>query len=493
MSNAIKDSESIQANCQSLIEGDPLEALTQEDELLKEVDEIQQKVVGLSFQPLIHPWMRCKLTRSEYDDSIDDILVSCKLKFDTDVSQRKGGGAALNFSTDEEEEADSESGSSAVDDEDNKDFSDDDLQSGGGRGESSRMSFQDQTSTRLVNRRGGSSADGRHVSGVGGRTSLRDRDEDDIDDLKKKREQEIRLLHSQETPVGGAGASLMPKLELAEPPDIPSRWGYHPSSSSSSLNMRHSMSVLSSANRPAGVTGGGARSSSGIRPSGSTPVNVPLRGDTDPVSPTQASKSSASFLFNPNPNSIYERQRSLADQLQRVMETLNHSTPAQNVSDDDEDDGDADSLDGESRHRLHLVENLSPPFDYFDTVASLSLGLRNRDNNSSLSTSSNEASFHVDELDEGSPSPNTYPKPSYVTMSVLDSVDLMRRSRLLRERMGERSALESDEELEATNTVSSKHNYTVYMYMYMYVTVCTCTCTRTCMYMYSVCWFIPVL
>ena len=37
LSNAVKDSESIQANCQSLIEGDPLEALTQEEEILNEV------------------------------------------------------------------------------------------------------------------------------------------------------------------------------------------------------------------------------------------------------------------------------------------------------------------------------------------------------------------------------------------------------------------------------------------------------------------------
>lgn len=40
LSNAIKDSESIQANCQSLIEGDPLEALTQEEDILKEVHTI---------------------------------------------------------------------------------------------------------------------------------------------------------------------------------------------------------------------------------------------------------------------------------------------------------------------------------------------------------------------------------------------------------------------------------------------------------------------
>lgn len=37
LSNAIKDSESIQANCLSLIEGDPLEALTQEEDILNEV------------------------------------------------------------------------------------------------------------------------------------------------------------------------------------------------------------------------------------------------------------------------------------------------------------------------------------------------------------------------------------------------------------------------------------------------------------------------
>ena len=38
LSNAIKDSESIQANCQSLIEGDPLEALAQEEDIISEVN-----------------------------------------------------------------------------------------------------------------------------------------------------------------------------------------------------------------------------------------------------------------------------------------------------------------------------------------------------------------------------------------------------------------------------------------------------------------------
>ena len=439
MSNTIKDSESIQANCQSLIEGDPLEALTQEDEILHEVDDIKQRVAGLSFQPLINPWIRCKLTRSEYDDSIDEVLDSCKLKFDTDVLHKKG--AALNYSADEEPVSDSDSESSILDDDD-KDLSDSDLV-GGREGDQSHMSFQDHTSSRVSHDGGGSSGGGGAVGGasVGGFR-------EDFDD-QKKREREraaARFLHSQE--VGGGGASLMPKLELADPSGLRSRWGYHPSSSSS-LSVRHSLPALSSNQ----ASGGGASLNAGIRPSGSTPNNTPLHGDTNPVSPAQASKGSTSYLFNSNPNTQYNRQRSLADQLQQVMETLSRTTT--NLSDEEEDEEDDAE---ESRHRLHLVENLSPPFDLHDTYGHmLALDVRNRDN--SLSSSSHEASFHIDDLEEGSSSPNAYPGPSYVTMSVLDSVEVIRRSRLLRERTGERSPLDSDEELENTTADPSEYMY----------------------------------
>ena len=412
------------------------------------MDEIQSRAAGLSFQPLINPWIKCKVTRSEYDDSIDEILESCQLKFNTDISQEKG--AVVDFS-EEDEESESESESSMLDHYD-EDVGDDNH--GGDRDiEQSHMSFQDQANSSVTH------SGARNSSSAIGGASLNhghDRDnsgggDDDVDLFKKREQMKAGLVHSQETRMGGGAASLMPKLELADSTALQHRWGYHPSSSS--LGVRHSLPTLSGSSASSGgATGvGGARNS--LRPFGSTPSNTPLHGDTDPMSPTQASKGSASFLFNLNLN--YNRQRSLSDQLQRVMETLNQTT--EELSDEDDDDNNGlDSPPGESRHRLHLIENLSPPFDLMDTYGHLNaLGARNHNN--SLSSNSHDASFHADDSDDDSPSPHGYPGPSFVSQSVLDSVEALRRSRLLTGgRVGEQSPIDSDEELHTCTTTAGQ-------------------------------------
>ena len=421
LSNAIKDSESIQANCQSLVEGEPLEALTQEDDILKEVDDIQTRVGGLSFQPLINPWMKCKLTRSEYDDSIDEILESCRLKFDTDIVHKD----ALIFSDEEESNSESESESSPLDDED-KELGDNDLE-----GERNKMPFHDQAGTDSHSDNGGGAA--------------RD-DEEDIDVLKKREQQRARLLHSQETHMGGNCASFMPKLDLAEPGGLLSHWRNPPSS----LSAHQSLPLLST-NQTPGLSSGASNS---IMPSGSTPSNTP-RHDGDPMSPTQASLSSASYLFSHN----RYRNSTFPDPLQRVMEGLNRVT--EDVSDEEDDNLLDSSQLGESRHRLHLVENVSPGFDIIDAYSHLHplsshpLSARNHDN--SASSDSHDASIHEDDSDDHSPPLHPY-MGSYVSTSVLDSVelnDLLRRSRLLR-RMGEQSPEETGEDLETTAADQSK-------------------------------------
>jgi hypothetical protein len=122
------------------------------------------------------------------------------------------------------------------------------------------MSFQDHTAVHQLGRSGG--------SGLGGaslRDRNRDRDDDSIDFLKRRARQ---LLHSQETHfmdgagrgggsgTTGGGASLMPKLDLAEPGGgggggrVRRRWDDHPSSSSSAtglggVHQRHSLPLLS--------------------------------------------------------------------------------------------------------------------------------------------------------------------------------------------------------------------------------------------------------
>lgn len=456
LTNAIKDSESIQANCQSLIEGDPLEALTREEDILKEVDVMQNRAAGLSFQPLINPWIKCKVTRSEYDDSIDEILESCQLKFNTDVSDEKG--TAVDFS-EEEEESESESESSVLDHY-NEGVSDDDRRRDRDA-EQSHMSFQDQTNSSVAHSGGrntGSTIGGASLNH--GDNSGRGDDDDDVDLFKKRAQANAGLVHSQETRTGGGAASLMPKLELADSTALQPRWGHHPSSSS--LGVRHSLPALfgSSASSTAGAAGvGGARNS--LRLFGSTSVNTPLHGDTDPMSSTQASKGSASFLFNLNSN--YNRQRTLSDQLQRAMETLNQTTEELNLSNEDDDDNNSlNSPPGESRHRLHLVENLSPPFDLMDVYGRLNT-LGATDHHNSYSSNSHDASLHADESDDDSSSLHDYPGPSFISQSVLDSVEVLRRSRLLtRGRVGEQSPIDSDEELQTTAAGQSKFVFSAY-------------------------------
>ena len=223
---------------------------------------------------------------------------------------------------------------------------------------------------------------------------------------------------------------------------------------------------------------------SSLRPSGSTPNNTPRR---DPnggaMSPTQASKSSTSLLFSSTSN--YQRQRILADQLQRAMDSLNQQTAEQDISEDDEeedDDDNRDDLDGvaprESRHRLHIVEDdAATTLSMLDAYSSQLLHARTADNDSDSSDSLHHhhhhhgdedrgrRSFHIEgeDSDEQTPSSSSaaarpYPGGggSYVSMSVLDSIEALRRSRLLRGRVGEQNPIESDEEELETTADQSK-------------------------------------
>ena len=192
------------------------------------------------------------------------------------------------------------------------------------------------------------------------------------------------------------------------------------------------------------------------------------------MSPTQASKSSTSLLFSSS-TSNYHRQRMLADQLQRAMDSMNQQTAVEDISEEEEDDGNdsRDDLDGsspprESRHRLHIVEDdTATTLSMLDTYSSQLLQGRMPGNDSDSSDDSlhhdtggggNHArSFQVEgEDDESDVSSSSRPYPvggsgSFVSMTVLDSIEAIRRSRLFGGgRVGEESPIDSDEELETT-------------------------------------------
>ena len=138
----------------------------------------------------------------------------------------------------------------------------------------------------------------------------------------------------------------------------------------------------------------------------------------------------------------------------------------QNIS-EEEDEDHLDSPPRESRHRLHIVEDgTATTLSMLDAYSHLpSLGARshhNHDDSDSLLGSPQrheDASFHVEDSDdEQSPSPHPYTSGggSYVSTSVLDSIEALRRSRLLRGRVGEQSPIDSDDDLQATSDGQSK-------------------------------------
>lgn len=147
------------------------------------------------------------------------------------------------------------------------------------------------------------------------------------------------------------------------------------------------------------------------------------------------------------------------------MDSLNQQT-TEDISEEEEDE-ERDDHDGpprESRHRLHIMEDdAATTLSLLDAYSHLHplvhAGIPDNDSDSSDSLHHDEdhaRSFQVedDDSDEHSPSPRPYPGGSYVSTSVLDSIEALRRSRLLRGRMGEQSPIDSDVELETTTDQS---------------------------------------
>lgn len=211
---------------------------------------------------------------------------------------------------------------------------------------------------------------------------------------------------------------------------------------------------------------------SSLRPSGSTPNNTPRRDPNgSAMSPTQASKSSTSLLFSSSASN-YTKQRILADQLQRAMDSLNQQTVEEDPSEEEDDDNidNRDDINGggllqrESRHRLHIVEDdTAATLSMFDAYSRQLLRERTPDNDSDSTDSLHDnrhdgdhaRSFQVeaedDDVDGQLPSSSSYPYPvGGLSTSVLDSIEAIRRSRLLRGRVGEESPVDSDEDLETT-------------------------------------------
>ena len=89
--------------CQSLIEGDPIDALVQQEEVIDGVGAVRTRVSGLSFHPLINPTMKCTLIGNE-EEMLSSMLESCKLVYDTEGEERSGSESSAEEEEEEEED-----------------------------------------------------------------------------------------------------------------------------------------------------------------------------------------------------------------------------------------------------------------------------------------------------------------------------------------------------------------------------------------------------
>lgn len=73
----------MQSDCQSLIAGDPLDALTQQQSLEADVGRLREHLADISLQPLIKPWMRAKEV-GPCDEALNALVDNFKLSYDAD-------------------------------------------------------------------------------------------------------------------------------------------------------------------------------------------------------------------------------------------------------------------------------------------------------------------------------------------------------------------------------------------------------------------------
>ena len=111
LTSASRELKSIQSTCQSLVIGDPLDALTENQRVEEEVTKLREQIQELSLQPLINPWMHIKEEGSS-DVALSMLMDNFKLTYDTDASGDKDSEATGEDPGDlSSNESDSSSGS----------------------------------------------------------------------------------------------------------------------------------------------------------------------------------------------------------------------------------------------------------------------------------------------------------------------------------------------------------------------------------------------
>lgn len=79
-----KDCDTVFTDCQSLTEGDPVDALVQHEEIVEVVRSLHERVAGLSFYPLINPTVRCTVSGNE-EELLSDLMENCRVVYSSDT------------------------------------------------------------------------------------------------------------------------------------------------------------------------------------------------------------------------------------------------------------------------------------------------------------------------------------------------------------------------------------------------------------------------
>ncbi len=87
----MKELKAVQTSCQSLVAGDPLDALTEQQAVEEEVGKLRKRVCDVSLQPLINPWIRAK-EEGPCDETLNTLVENFKLVYDTDTIGGADGG-----------------------------------------------------------------------------------------------------------------------------------------------------------------------------------------------------------------------------------------------------------------------------------------------------------------------------------------------------------------------------------------------------------------
>lgn len=108
LTGAMKDSEEALKKCRRLIEEDSLDILTQQEDMSASAESIRSRISNLSLQPLIRPWIKTSVARTDEDATISSLINNCNLTYSAESHDTSGDDGSNGHVTSEEDPSDDE-------------------------------------------------------------------------------------------------------------------------------------------------------------------------------------------------------------------------------------------------------------------------------------------------------------------------------------------------------------------------------------------------